>query len=595
MKISKIYTNQAKKFSQINFKLDGLNIIFGAVKDPLDKESDSHNLGKTTLAELIDYLMLKGKSPACFLFKHEKIFSSFIFFFEIQLKKHTFLTIRRSVQDNSKISFKKHSIANQDFTNIDDSDWDHFQIPLAKSKILMDSFLEFKALSPWQYRNGLSYFLRTQADYSDVFQLSKFKGKHEQWKPYLFHILGFSVKDLQEKYSVDEEIETREAQLSLIKKDYPGDVESLDNINGMIVILEQKINDKEEALEAFDFYFEETKLQKNLIEQVESKISRLNKLRYDLTFELDNISKHLSSGNDFDLDSIEKIFNESSLYFENQLKKEYKDLIQFNKIISTERKGFLVKQAKVNTEEIKSINKELKRLNFERKMLLSVLKESDALAKYKQLEKTLIESKSKIEFLQQKKAISEKNATILHKIKLLKKERDSYIEKIIAAVNEKNEIYRAVRLAFNKIVRSIINEDAVISIKINDSGNPEFNAELVDSSGISTSQSKGTSYKRLLCVAFDLSLLMVHSEENFFHFAYHDGILEGLDNRKKEKLISLTREICKEHNIQPIITVIDSDWPTNSSGEKYEFNKEEIVKHLHDQGREGRLFQMPEF
>ena len=61
----------------------------------------------------------------------------------------------------------------------------------------------------------------------------------------------------------------------------------------------------------------------------------------------------------------------------------------------------------------------------------------------------------------------------------------------------------------------------------------EFNVEIVDASGTNTSQNKGTSYKRLLCVAFDLAVLITYSSKNFFHFVYHDGILEGLDNRKK--------------------------------------------------------------
>jgi uncharacterized protein YydD (DUF2326 family) len=36
-----------------------------------------------------------------------------------------------------------------------------------------------------------------------------------------------------------------------------------------------------------------------------------------------------------------------------------------------------------------------------------------------------------------------------------------------------------------------------------------------------------------ICALFDLALLKVYESAPFFHFVYHDGVLEGLDDRKK--------------------------------------------------------------
>ena len=78
----------------------------------------------------------------------------------------------------------------------------------------------------------------------------------------------------------------------------------------------------------------------------------------------------------------------------------------------------------------------------------------------------------------------------------------------------------------------MLGEEAIISITPNKANNFEFEAEIVNTGKI-TSQSKGTSYKQVLCAMFDLSILKVYADKPFFKFVYHDGILEGLDDRKK--------------------------------------------------------------
>ena len=56
MKISKIYSN--KQFTNIEFNED-FNVIVGKIFDKSKKEKDTHNLGKTALIFVIDFLLLK--------------------------------------------------------------------------------------------------------------------------------------------------------------------------------------------------------------------------------------------------------------------------------------------------------------------------------------------------------------------------------------------------------------------------------------------------------------------------------------------------------------------------------------------------------
>ena len=63
MQISRVYSNIPELFTPIQFNYgvisDELNVIMGEVRKPSDKRKDYHNLGKTILLSLIDFLMLK--------------------------------------------------------------------------------------------------------------------------------------------------------------------------------------------------------------------------------------------------------------------------------------------------------------------------------------------------------------------------------------------------------------------------------------------------------------------------------------------------------------------------------------------------------
>ena len=108
---------------------------------------------------------------------------------------------------------------------------------------------------------------------------------------------------------------------------------------------------------------------------------------------------------------------------------------------------------------------------------------------------------------------------------------------------------------------------------MNKSGNIDFNIQTKDKSGIDTSQDKGHSYHRLLCALFDVSVLKALEEQPFYHFVYHDGILEGLDNRVKIRFLELISDVIQSGRIQYMLSVIDSDLPRDiETEEKIKFS-----------------------
>lgn len=594
MKISKIYSNSPEIFSEIQFIENGINLIFAEIKESNNENTDTHNLGKSTLAELIDFMMLKKRSPDSFLFKHQSLFEGITFFLEIHLDDEKYLTIKRSIINNSKISFNKTK-ESTNLTLLVDSSWDHNNVAIDKAKELLDTFLDLKVIQPWNYRDALSYFLRTQNDYQDVFQLSKFMGKHKDWKPYLFHILGFNGQLIENKYNIEEKLEQKKQQYQMLLNEYPGAIDSLDKIKGIKTVLEQRVHEQETQLDNFDFLFKEKEIQKDLVETIESRIVELNKEIYALNFEIDKIKNQLSDKINFDLEKIEKIYKESLVYFGDQIKSDYKNLIEFNKQISSERNKYITKQLKKFSDRKLVVEKELEELNDKRKQYINFLKEKDIFVKYKSAQNDIVNFKAKIELINHKIELSKKISEVSQEISNLETEKTNICKDINILINSENKTYEAIRIKFSEIVKFIINEDAIISITINKENNIEFNAEILDASGTNTSQNKGTSYRRILCAAFDIALLIVYSTKSFFHFVYHDGLLEGLDNRKKIQLITFLRVNCTKYKIQHIMTAIDSDWPRDENGSKKLFIEKEIIKKLHDKGKDGRLFRLEKF
>ena len=188
MMLSKLYSNKSDIFSAINFN-SGLNVVMAEIRLPENLKKDTHNLGKTTLGRILDFCLLAERNKKFFLFKHFDIFKEFVFFLEIELMDGSYLTVRRSVKDSSKVGFKKHEASNQNFSNLSDANWDHVDIPFERAREILDSLFDFRALKPWTYRNILGYLLRSQDDYRDIFQLHF--SKHAHWKPFLAHILRF--------------------------------------------------------------------------------------------------------------------------------------------------------------------------------------------------------------------------------------------------------------------------------------------------------------------------------------------------------------------------------------------------------------------
>lgn len=595
MKLSRIYSNKPQLFGPIEFG-SGVNVVMAEIRLPENRGKDTHNLGKSVLARVIDFGLLLGRDPKFFLFKHSSLFSEFVFYLEIELKDAAYVTVKRGVTDASKISFKRHQLGGQDFTTALDTEWDHSKVPFDRAKQLLDGMLDWRGLSPWSYRKAVGYLLRSQDDYREVFHLRKFAGKHADWKPFLAHVLGFNAELVSDYYEKEQELTAKTQTETTLKRELGGSVEDISKIEGLLLLKQQESEKKQRLLDAFDFRDQDKVRTQQVADDFDVRIANLNRERYALNHNKKKITESLVEDQIlFSPDEAKRLFGEAGALFEGQIKRDFEQLIEFNRAITDERRGYLQEELAEIEAELGHVNGELNALGGRRSEALSFLGSTDIFSKYKQLSNDVISLRTDIATLDRQREVLHRLRELRSEIRAIaeaKQHLQSEIETDVESKNlDKTSTFSSIRLFFNEIVEEVIDRKALLSVAPNQEGHLEFGAEILDSSGNATSADLGHSYRKLLCIAFDLAVLRAHLTGPFPRFVYHDGVFESLDDRKKENLLTIIRGYA-ELGIQSMITLIDSDLPSRNEGQGDVFDPSEVVLTLHDEGKDGRLFRM---
>ena len=595
MKLSKLYCHEAQLFGPILFN-SGLNVIHALVTRPKESDKDSHNLGKTLLIHVIDFVLLKGFDKGFFLYDQKGVFAEFVFYLEIALNDESFVTIRRAIKNQSKVSIKIHKERHQDFSCLEDAQWTHSMLPFDRAKRTLDGLLDLKIIAPWDYRKGCGYFLRTQVDYLDVFQIGRFsKGRDSDWKPFMAKLLGINDALIKEKYEKDTKIAEKESEKEDITKATDRESKgSYDRIKGLIDIKTQEIAEAQKQYNRFDFYSQEQKLNMELVDSIEQAIAEKNQRRYVVDYEISKIKAALDVQIGFDVEQVARIFKEAQIAFPVQLKRSYDELLEFNRALAHDRNGRLSAQlAKLEVEQSHTTS-ELVKLNARREDALSILSDTNSLEKFRKLQGLLVLRQTELARLQAELEQLDEITKIDKQIQNFQAKRLEVIDEIEEQIKEGNITYTTIRHHFNAIIKKVLTLAGLISIGVNREGNLEFSAQLHESD-VRSSQDKGNSYRKFLCCAFDMALLLTYEKEAFFRFVYHDGVFEGFDNRKKRLLLEVVRDLCENHNIQYILTVLDADIPRDENEKRLEFSNDEIILRLWEGDEKGRLFRIHKF
>lgn len=597
MKLSALYTNNDSTFPPIEFH-EGLNVIFARVKDPRAKDQDSHNLGKTFLIEVIDFALLKSIDRDHPFKKFTSSFGPFVFFIEVKTSTGRWVTIRRAVTGRNPCALLVSDTRMGVLADSDTAQWTFSGLSLKKAREKLDQLLGLDVIHPYTFRKGFGYVMRRQSDWDEVFHLERFRrGRDRDWKPLVAKLLGFDTTAVIEKYNLDDEISSLEIVLHGIELEAGSTRTEYDKLKGLIELRHTAVAQKREELNQFSFRELEAEVSERGAKVIEGEISRLNERRYSIDLELVEIERSLATSLPFDLVRIRQIFEEAQIAFSSSISRSYEELIEFNRRISSGRAERLNALRKKLLRDRNLVEERLGILDVERQSALSTLQERETLQKYLWLQEEIRAQDREIIELERRLDKLDGATSTQKQIQDTRARLLSAVESIRDAVQKGNSRLTSVRRLFAEYVRRVLSIPALLSVSVNESGNLTFDVQTLDRNAgeRETSEAEGTSYKKLLCACFDMALVTEFWKNGFYHFLFHDGVLEGLDNRKKVALLALVRDVCSSYNLQYVLTVIDSDIPRNERDQKLLFTPGEVVRELHDQGDDGRLFRMPAF
>lgn len=531
MKLSKIYSN-IETFRCINFNND-INFIL----------SSDHSVGKSTLFSLIDFCLLKDSTTFC-----RTIFKDYVFYLELELGEHRYITIKRPTTGSANIGIKETE--KKSFL-LDYNAFDRVG-GLDSMKKYLNKILNFRVDN---FRNYLSYFLRDQDNQSDVFRLNKFSRSQDIFfKPVVANLLSIDGKSIKEKYEVEKEIEQIEQEISLLLKEDLKEYNTKGQIEAELARYKQKLKDKEDLYLKFDFYLSEKNISKELIDNIETKISSLNKKRNSIAREISYIDKFIKQDTTINKDDLEDLFREMKVLFPDELRKNYESVINFNKQIAEERIKTFNENKTVFEKTLEELESELQTLNADRMQILSILESTDSIDKFKKLQEEVVNIKTSIELHNEK---LKKFASIDEK-----KARINSLKDTLNKVIEKNK--NLIRTPFIETLQNKINEysniifkkDATFYIGLNNQDNIEFGLKLENEDSFDNDLDKGNTIRKLLCFVFSAAVLEMYQNENFFHFLAFDSPFDGDKNEwQKGTFEAITR--LANRGMQVIITSID--------------------------------------
>ncbi|MDX5337476.1 MAG: DUF2326 domain-containing protein [Cyclobacteriaceae bacterium] len=588
MKLCKIYSNGL--FQDVEFS-EGINVIVGKISDREDSEKDTHNLGKSLLLEVIDFLLLKkiSNKNKYFLTKNT-IFATYIFYAEIKLNSGKYLIIRRSVKNNTKISFKLNEKKLDSF-NTEILGWDEENLSIDKARVRLNKYLAFDVLPNWPFRKSLNYFMRHQQDYVDVFKLSKFQGPHKDWKPMVFDLLGFDGSLISQKLDLEEEYSKLENKIVLLETENRVSSSDEDKIRGLIDIKKDEFRELSSQIDQFNFHKQDNIKKESLVDDLENKIQIANTQHYAIKYEISKIRQALSVDGEvgyIDLQEIQALYNEVELFFPDELLTEFEKVIAFNESITSERNGFLKENLADLESQSEKLDISLKNMEQEKACILSELTDKNSYEKFKIYQKKLSKVEADIIIFEEKLRNISKMTGMQEKLSRFSLSIKEKITELKSAIAEQK--HKHLRKLFNEFTMEILGTPAVLSVRTNKENNIEFDAEYQSKEDlVSTDLASGNTYKKILCAAFDISLLQHYNSNSFYRFVYHDGVLDTLDIRKKEKYIEFIRKLTEKYNVQYILTVIESE--VEQLRDTYSLRDYEVCLTLSDKACEGKLFK----
>lgn len=140
----------------------------------------------------------------------------------------------------------------------------------------------------------------------------------------------------------------------------------------------------------------------------------------------------------FNPDEAQQLFEEAGVLFKDQVKKDFQQLISFNKAITYERRVYLQEERAEIEAELKRVNAELNTLGKRRSDMLAFLSATDIFSKYKQVSDEMVGLRADITSLERQRGHLTRLQELRTEIRTIAEERGQLQVQIEADVEQQN-------------------------------------------------------------------------------------------------------------------------------------------------------------
>ena len=530
MQLKKLYANKSS-FRTVEFNETGLSFIVAKQKNPENKSNDKtyNGVGKSLLINIIHFC-LGSKKEKYTSFCNKLPGWEFCLDFSIGGADYT---AKRTTDNPSKITLNGEELTLTNFN----------------SKLKSMCFNIPDDVSSLSFRSLLPFFIRpSKKAYIDFNGAS---GNYNQYQTRLYNsfLLGLDVFLAQKKY----EIKKEQDRIKILEGNFKNDELLKDFFTGnkdvslTIVDLEEQIYRLNRNLADFKVAEDYSDIQKEA-DMIESELFALNNSIILIENNIGSVNKSLNIQTKTTKSDIEKVYEEASVHFSENLRKTLSDLETFYENLITSRKKRLLEQKNKFESEIKVKSVIAKKLKNELDRLIKYLGDHQALDVFLSISDKTASMKTKLESLEKYQALQAEYKEKLRNAEKIQLEQseitENYIAEIESDINELRDYFRSLAKRFYPT--------AVAGLSVNNNEGDNLLRYNIDAK-IESDNSDGINNVKIFC--YDMTLLFKGQNHNI-DFIFHDSrLFDGIDERQKTELFKIVYEEFANSRKQYIATV----------------------------------------
>lgn len=585
--IHHIYSS-LKTFKNIDFQ-PGLNILM-TVKAPESTDQQTRNrAGKTSLIEIIHFL-LGANIDTSTLFKAEELIEH-SFEMEFDLEKVR-VTVDRAGQRPSVVFLK----------NIDGDieRWPSVPAPDLLGERVIN-------ISTWKTVLGQAIFGLNEADSDDEEKPSKFNPTFRSLFGYFARRQsagGFSspFKQSEKQLPYDQQVaisyllgldwtipreweivRQRERNLRELKKaanegTLGSTLSTTAELRTQLTIAERKHLDLKDRINNFQvlpdyqgFEREATNLTLRLNELADhNTIDREFIAEQERTLEAEFLPMTLD---------LAGLYEEVGVILPQAVLNRFEEVKQFHEAVIHNRKSYLGSEIEAAQLRIVGREQEMRRLDERRSQIMNILRSHGALNQLLELQGEFARKEAEIEILRQRFLAAEQLEGLQTEMEI---KRQQLRLRLIQNYQEQEDILKQAILAFEEVSRALYEDAGSLTIAPSLNG-PEF------ATHIHGFRSKGIGNMQIFC--FDMMLMLICAQRNSGPgFLIHDShLFDGVDERQTASALKVGAELSNRLGFQYIVT-LNSDQLSTEIRAKFDLERYVLPVQLSDERETGGLF-----